>query len=356
MLYSDGKVITPLYKGRCGETWVNKKTGEIKQVRYEPDADLHFEGTGETAYGTKFVMVAVRSEEVRGRIILDMDWVPDKGGEAKVAMGCFGRLRPLLPGAQGVIYDTALRGTHHQVLLREHGWIPVNRVTAAVAGSKKPRRGEGRRVEKSVHVEDREVTLADGTVRTVHLYARGGAVGIGELTDKGELDFVELPRLRTHRNQDASGLFRWYNDYVLPASYGGKHVIVRLHNNEEDAARKFNRTENVRPIPPSDPDFKEIYGRRSDSESINRGLEDTLYLGRAHSVGHARQHVNLLGYALMVNSLALHEHGDDSNSPRRRRAAPHQVPGEAEVCPGTTWPTSQGPPAARRGPSEGLNR
>jgi hypothetical protein len=37
-------------------------------------------------------------------------------------------------------------------------------------------------------------------------------------------------------------------------------------------------------------------------------LEDTLYLNRAHSVGHARQHVNLLGYALMVNSLALHEH------------------------------------------------
>ena len=37
-------------------------------------------------------------------------------------------------------------------------------------------------------------------------------------------------------------------------------------------------------------------------------LKDTLYLNRAHSVGHARQHVNLLGYALMVNSLALHEH------------------------------------------------
>ena len=46
----------------------------------------------------------------------------------------------------------------------------------------------------------------------------------------------------------------------------------------------------------------------SYSEPINRGLEDTLYLNRAHSVGHARQHVNLLGYALMVNSLALHEH------------------------------------------------
>jgi hypothetical protein len=263
MLYSDGKVITPLYKTRPGDEWVDKKTGEIRQRRYEPDADLHFEGTGETAYGTKFVMVAARSEETRGRMILDLDWVADKGGEAKVAMGCFKRLHPLVPGAQGVIYDTALRGTHHQVLLREMGLMPVNRVTAAVAGSKEPRRGEGRRVEKSVHVEDRQVTLPEGNVRTVRLYARGGAIGMGELTDKGELDFVELPRLRTHRNQDASGLFRWYNEYVLPELYGRKHkhLMVRLYNNEEDAARKFNRTENVRPIPPNDPDFKGIYSK-----------------------------------------------------------------------------------------------
>jgi hypothetical protein len=55
-------------------------------------------------------MVAARSEEIRGRMILDLEWVPDKGGEARVAMSCFKRLHPLLPGAQGVIYDTALRG------------------------------------------------------------------------------------------------------------------------------------------------------------------------------------------------------------------------------------------------------
>jgi hypothetical protein len=44
---------------------------------------------------------------------------------------------------------------------------------------------------------------------------------------------VELPRLRTHRNQDASGLFRRYNEYVPPELYGCRHLIVRLHNNEE---------------------------------------------------------------------------------------------------------------------------
>lgn len=33
-----------------------------------------------------------------------------------------------------------------------------------------------------------------------------------------------------------------------------------------------------------------------------------MWLGRAHRIGHARQHLNLIGYALMVNSLTIYEH------------------------------------------------
>lgn len=216
MLYADGKVVTPLFKAQAGETKVDKQTGEIRVLRHEPDAGLHFEGTGETAYGTKFVMVAVRSGEERGRMILDLDWVPKPGAEASVAMDCFTRVAPLVPGAQGVIYDTALRGVHHQRLLRELGLMPVNKVTAAEKGSKQPRRGEGKRVEKSVHFEDKVVTLPDGTVKTLRLFARGGAVGLAEFTDTGEMVFKELARKRTHRNRDKNGLYRWYNDYALP--------------------------------------------------------------------------------------------------------------------------------------------
>ena len=93
---------------------------------------------------------------------------------------------------------------------------------------------------------------------------------------------------------------------------------MRLHTNADDTARRFNRTENVRPIPPSDPDFARLYPRRNDAESINRNIEDSLWIGRAHSIGHARQHLNLLGYALMVNGLALHRH-------RHRRHRTHQL-------------------------------
>ncbi|HEX7165416.1 MAG TPA: hypothetical protein VF230_00415 [Acidimicrobiales bacterium] len=45
---------------------------------------------------------------------------------------------------------------------------------------------------------------------------------------------------------------------------------------------------------------------RDTLESINRWLDDSMWLGRAHSVGARRQLVDLLGFALAVNSMALH--------------------------------------------------
>ena len=271
------------------------------------DGGLHFEGTGETAWGVKFVLVAARSADPHGRIILDIEWVPTPGGEARTAMDCFTRLAPSVEGAQGVVYDTALRGVHHQAVLQDLGLIPINRVTAAKAAAKTPRRKGGRRSPKSTYLEDK--TIDDAVRQRDHLPLRtDGALGIGELTDTGEMHFVPLRRVRTHRNPGRKGTFRWYNDYRLPESYGGGTITVRLHGTPADADRKLNRTENLRPIPPDDPDFKRLYPRRNDAESINRGLDDSLWLGRAHSLGHARQHVDLLGYALMVNGIALHRH------------------------------------------------
>jgi hypothetical protein len=315
MFYADGKVLTPLFKAKPGETRVDRLTGEIKPRRFEADAGLHFEGTGETAWGTKWVLVAVRDETPRGRIIVEVAWVPAAGGEAEVAVDAFARLAPDAPGAQGIIYDTALRGVHHQRLLRELGFLSVNRVTAAVAAETKPRRSGGRWVEKLAFVENRTIKFRDGTARQIQLFAQGGAIGVGELTDTGELRFVELARVRTHRNADKNGRYRWYNDYRLPANLGGGTITVRLHGNDEDRRRRFNRTENVRPIPPTDPDFVRLYRRRNDAESINRALDDTLWLRRAHSIGHRRQQLNLLTYALVVNSIALYGRRATGDSP-----------------------------------------
>jgi len=91
---------------------------------------LHFQGDGETAWGVKLVITAVRTSDVNGRIILDARHCPEKGGEAKFAMNALRDLAPQLPGAQGVIYDTALRGVAPR---RDHArprWLSINRVQA----------------------------------------------------------------------------------------------------------------------------------------------------------------------------------------------------------------------------------
>jgi hypothetical protein len=298
LIYADGKVIAPLYKAKPGDTRVNKETGEIRPLRYEADADLHFQGDGEMAYGVKFLLAAVRSQEVHGRIILDAEHVPVKGGEAKTAMESFRAVAPHAPGAQGVIYDTALRGMHHAELMRDLGWLSINRVQAAevVKREGKP----VKRVEKTVHVEDKKVKG-----KTVRLFAKGGALGVVELTDTGDQTFVELQRLRTMRQADKSGRYRFYNEYALP---DGGSVTVRLDTTDEDRERKLNRSENVRQISPTDREFKRIYRRRSDIESINRAVDDSLWIGRAHSRGADRQLMNLIGFAIMTNSLAIHRH------------------------------------------------
>ena len=61
---------------------------------------LHWEGTGETAWGTKFVLLAARGADVRSRIILDAAFVPEPGGEAAAAMTCLPNGPPLTPRAR----------------------------------------------------------------------------------------------------------------------------------------------------------------------------------------------------------------------------------------------------------------
>jgi hypothetical protein len=244
-------------------------------------------------------------------MILDFEWVPNPGDEAATAMKCLRRLVPLLPGAQGLVYDMAPRGVHLQEVL-QLGLIPIVKVHAKQAGAK-TKRGRVGRIPKDRHVEDRLVRLADGTSRLCRLHARDGAIGLALVKDNGDVEFVELNRVRTYRKPSRNG-YRWYNSYALPSWLGGGGTVtIRLDQTEADVARGFNRTENIRVIPRSDPDFRRLFGLRQDAESINRAHEDSLYLRRAHSLGHSRQMVDFLGWALSVNSLALYLYKGDGD-------------------------------------------
>src|SRR5512134_2602920 len=101
---------------------------------------------------------------------------------------------------------------------------------------------------------------------------------------------------------------RFYGQYRLTEEFEGKEVTVRLNAVEGDKGRKLNRAEVLRPIPWSDEDFDTLYNRRSDTESTNRTLENTLYWQRAHSVGHVRQEVDWLGFGILENALTAVRH------------------------------------------------
>ena len=296
-LQTDGKVIRPMYKGKRGQTVEDRESGEVRQVRFDPDAKLHIVGGGDQRFGTKFAIVSARTDELR--VFLDHEYVPQKGegGEAGAAMRCFERLAPLLPGTQGVNYDMAMRGTHIDRVMRELGWLIVTGVHEDPGGG-----------YKEWLIEDQEVEDLDGRIVTVSIHAMRGAVGIRVLTDTGEHIFLPLERVKTARG-GKPGRYRFYNEYQLPPEYrAAKALRLRLHGNEEDDRRGLNRAEHLRAIPPTDPDYRTFSARRVDAESVNRGLSDTLYWRRAHSVGHTAQDSDLLGFGLGMNALSWHRH------------------------------------------------
>lgn len=312
MLYGDGKVITPLYRAKSGDTKIDKSTGEVTEARADPDAKVHVVGSGEMAFGVKHVIVAARGSGVHQRMILSYGPVTKAVQEVDVALDRVHAIRGHVPGSTGLLYDGALRGKHIATLLRDEGLIPVSPVTAYSGG----RRRKRARVERVRLLGP--VRASDGT--EVQVFTERGAPCAGVLDVSGDLVLLPLERLRLEMRRNADGTYRWYGTYGLPESIGRGTIRLRLDTTEEDKANKRNRSEHLRPIPPSDPDFKALYSQRADAESINRQLDDTCWLTRAHSVGADRQSLNVLGYALVVNSIALYLHGR-ANAPPEELAA-----------------------------------
>lgn len=65
------------------------------------------------------IHLSPRSTDVHGRVILDVKWAPSPGGEAASVIDSITNLALLCSGAQGIIYDTALRGVRHQRLMSD---------------------------------------------------------------------------------------------------------------------------------------------------------------------------------------------------------------------------------------------
>lgn len=218
---------------------MNKETGEIREKRVDPDADLHVTGGGERVFGTKFVLTSTRGDERNRRIILDVICSGD-GGEAKWAIKSLHRTLPLLSGAQAVVYDGAFRGTHLRELIKTHGVVPVSRMHSGQHGT----------------VPDRHlgiIKVTGGSKTTVDIHLVNGSPCVRTFNVEGEPVVTPLTRIQTQRRRNLGG-WRLYNVYEVPAEHGGGAIRLRVDQTAEDEKTGFNREKNLRVIAPDDPD------------------------------------------------------------------------------------------------------
>ena len=95
----------------------------------------------------------------------------------------------------------------------------------------------------------------------------------------------------------------WQASAPTQSSPVRRAVVVGIDRYRAAATQSAASTETSRIMPKgrtSQRNWSDLDGAVNDAEAINRGIKD--------SIGHARQHLNLLGYAFMVNGVALHRH------------------------------------------------
>ena len=315
MIYHDGKAIRQLFNGAPGDTRdvevIDPTTGEVgievRARRADPDVKTHLTGDNRQIHGSKFWHAETRDERPYTRVFVSVDYVPEikgeKNSEANIAVKNLLDLRPLVPGATGAISDTALRGVHIDELQRRTGLVVMNPVAAAKVDPK-----TGKRTEKEGPLTTVTFNLDDGTTEDVDICYQGGRLCRIEYADDGTRFAVPLPRTMTRIIPNADGTFRTYVEYEVAHPRGGEPQTLRERTYNDPDKDSFNRAENIRQIPPGDPDYERLKGRRSDAEAANRQIDADLYLRRAHSVGAYRQLFDLIGFAFAQNSLARHRH------------------------------------------------
>lgn len=315
MIHHDGKAIRQMFNGAQGDTrdvrTVDPETGEVvveqRAVRTDPDAKVHITGDDRQIHGCKFWHAEVRGPDPYSRVFLGVDHVPEikneRNSEADIAVRNLLELSPLVPGATGTMADTVLRGTHIDTLERATGWIVMNPVAA-----KRVNKKTQERTEKENYIRTVTFERADGQKLEVEIWSVGGRLARLDYTDDGTEVLVPLTRASNISRRNPGGDYRTYVEYEVPHPEGRKRIKIReaTFNRADDT---FNRAENVRQIPPGDPDFDRLIGRRSDAEAANRVVDDHLYLRRAMSIGARGQLFDLVCHAFMQNSVARLRHG-----------------------------------------------
>lgn len=287
-IYGDGTIVRPMYANTTDP-----------QRRRDPDVAEHVRHDG-AYWGNNLVHLAVRGPEPHRRVILALGRVERPGREADTALELLDRVMAYAGnGAQALVYDGALRGVHHDTIMRRHGLIVINKVHPAT-------RDDDTRTWRTIPLGTR--THRVGPINCTHtLVAHNGAVHDATTRDDGTLVHSEpcaRQQIRRYRRRDGSWRFALAVEVPCPA--GNFSVWISPHAEPHD--RSARRPDQLRIIPEHDPRFATLYGLRNDSESINAAFKRTLIANRAPTLGWRRQLLAFLSWVLLNNTLAEHHH------------------------------------------------
>ena len=201
----------------------------------------------------------------------------------------FERLAPLLPGA----HRRHLRHRAARCASPTHAprsWLAHDQPCDCRREPTRHERAHGAGSPKSAHVETKTITPADGTTR-----------------DRAALRVRRCDRHRRTRRPWRTHLPTAppRRAPTAPATRAASTAGTTTTNSPTTSAAGPSPSDCTRPkktrdgsstaprtcglSPPTTPTSPRLYRRRNDAESINRNLDDTLWLGRAHSLGHERQ-------------------------------------------------------------------
>jgi hypothetical protein len=206
---------------------------------------------------------------------------------------------------QALVTDGVLSGENINRIVRPTGLGRVLPVSPQRASTR-----PATRVEKEAKLRDVIFANADGVRETVEIWTRGGHLCRRVYLADGTSLLEHLGRTETRIRENLDGTYRSYVCYSVPNPFDGAPRIISestLTDPKKDGT--FNRSENVRQIPPHDPYGERLKVPRQDAESINRGIDDQLPLGRARGWNDRSQLLDLIGPARAVNSLTRYRYG-----------------------------------------------
>lgn len=308
IIYGDGTIVRPVYRRPRSTTVTDTETGEEHVVFIDPStgehcatpvgrhdssaADYHrFDGP---IHGNNFVIAFARGENPGQRVVLGVDRVDAPGREADTAAGLIERICDAAgPGITAALYDGAFRGVHIDQLMRRSGLVVINKVHLATTRSDDAQAVARRRPLGIFSHDKRRISCT----HTLHI-DNGTVVDIALADDGTPVIVASAIRRQVKRFRRADGTYRFSLGIDVPCGNTSFRLWLSPHATDDDPTLP----DHLRLLPPDDPDFKHLYGRRNDSESFNNQYKRSLLVDRATSVGWERQLFDLVTFAILENS------------------------------------------------------